>query len=91
MIKRIEVEVTGKVQMVMFRDFSKRNARALNLCGTIENKEDRSVHIIAEGKEVDLQEFIARLHKGSFLARVRNVNVYWCDARNQMHNFEIIY
>ena len=91
MKKRIECIVTGKVQMVMYRDFAKRNARGLDLTGIVQNKENRSVYIIAEGEEGNLHEFITRLHKGSFLAKVRDVQVEWSEVENQFREFKIIY
>jgi len=58
MIKEIECTITGKVQMVMFRDFIQRKARALNISGTVENGEDGSVRVVAQGDEKSLQTFI---------------------------------
>lgn len=91
MKKRIECTITGKVQMVMYRDFTRRNARGLDITGTVQNKENGSVFVVAEGEEDKLHEFITRLHRGPFLARVRDVRVEWDEAQNQFNDFKIIY
>lgn len=83
--------VAGKVQMVLYRDFVCRNARALNIAGTVQNQDDSSVVIIAEGEEEDLQKLVPLLHKGPFLAKVRDVEVTWFPAEGVFNSFDIIY
>jgi acylphosphatase len=91
MRKEIEARITGKVQMVMFRDFVKRKADALYLKGTVENLDDGSVRVIAQGEENDLYALIAHLHKGPFLARVARVSILWRDSKKEYSQFTIIY
>ena len=91
MKKEIECTITGKVQMVMFRDFAQRKARALNLSGTVENGEDGSVRVVAQGDEESLRTFIEHLHKGPFLARVARVVVSWKEPVEAFKDFKIIY
>jgi len=91
MRKEIKCHVTGKVVMVMYRDFVKRKAQVLSLVGTVENKDNRSVEIIAQGDESDLRAFIEHLHKGSFLARVARVEVEWGEPTQKFQGFSIIY
>lgn len=89
--KEIRCSVTGKVQLVMFRDFVQRKARSLSLTGTVENKEDGSVFVVARGKEVNLQKLIEYLHKGPFLARVARVTVEWGEPTREFQGFKIFY
>ena len=91
MIKEIECTITGKVQMVMFRDFIQRKARALNISGTVENGEDGSVRVVAQGDEKSLQTFIEYLHRGPFLARVARVGISWKEPVIPLSGFKIIY
>tara|TARA_Y100000310_G_scaffold208118_1_gene208643 strand:+ start:6764 stop:7042 length:279 start_codon:yes stop_codon:yes gene_type:complete len=91
MRKRLDATITGKVQNVLFRDFVCRKARSLNILGTVENLKDRSVKVIAEGHEEDLQKLIPHLYKGPFMARVRDVNVEWSEAKGNLSNFMTIY
>ena len=91
MIKEIRCKVTGRVQMVMYRDFVQRKARALSISGTVENKEDRTVEVIAQGMEENLEKFVELLHKGSFLARVAQVDVEWREPKEKFQGFKILY
>lgn len=91
MQKRIECVITGRVQMVMFRDFAQRKARGLGLVGTVENLSDGSVVVIAEGKEEALRRFIALLHQGSLLSKVEEVKTGWKDATGEFSKFSILF
>jgi len=91
MKKEIHCRITGKVQMVIYRDFVQRKARALGISGTVENKEDRSVEVIAQGEEENLKKLIEHLHKGSFLARVAQVEVEWREPDESLEGFTILY
>lgn len=90
-VKEIEARIIGKVQMVMFRDSIQRKARALGIKGEVENMDDRSVRIVAQGTEDSLNTLIEHLHKGPFLARVINVDVDWRDPEEKFSEFKIIY
>ena len=91
MMQEIEAVVTGKVQMVLFRDFAQRKARSLGLSGTVENRDDRSVRVVAQGTKETLEKLVEYLHKGPFLARVVNVAVVWREPTQQFSGFKIIY
>jgi acylphosphatase len=91
MQKRIECKITGRVQMVMFRDFAQRKARGLRLVGTVQNMKDGSVAVVAEGGEETLKKFVALLHKGSIFAKVERVEIAWMEARGGYNDFKIIY
>ena len=58
MKKRLECRITGRVQLVMFRDFTQRKASSLGLFGTVENKKDGSVVVVAEGEESKLEQLL---------------------------------
>lgn len=91
MRRQIEAYITGKVQMVLFRDFVKRKAYTLDLAGTVENLDNGSVKVIAQGEEEDLHTLITHLHKGPFLARVARVAVEWREPEETYSGFTIIY
>lgn len=74
MKKRIECTVTGRVQLVMFRDFTTRRARRLGLVGEVWNEQDGTVRVIAEGDELALTKLISSLSRGSLLSRVTKVD-----------------
>ena len=89
--KRLECNITGRVQMVMFRDFTRRNAKRLGIFGTVQNKTDGSVSVVAEGEKEKLQKLLSLLHKGSFLSRVDNISERWREYRGEFSDFKIIY
>lgn len=90
--KQIECLITGRVQLVMFRDFAQRKARKLGVTGTVENLPDGSVKVIAQGSESKLLEFISHLKIGSMLAKVENVSVRWTETDLESFNdFKIIF
>ena len=91
MKKEIECRITGKVQMVMFRDFIQQKARSLGITGTVENMDDRSVRVVAQGAEDALETFIEHLHKGPFLAHVARVESEKREPTEMFSNFRIIY
>ena len=73
-MKCIKITITGRVQGVWFRKHTKERADELGILGTIQNIMDRSVLIIAQGEENNLNEFLKYCHKGSPLSNVTNVS-----------------
>ena len=90
-MKEIECIVTGRVQLVLFRDFAQRKAWGLELSGFVKNLPDGSVRVIAQGEEGALKHFIKELKKGSMLSRVDDVAVLFRDSTNRYEGFTILY
>ena len=88
---QIEAKITGRVQMVMFRDFVWRKAMKLGLYGTVQNSDDGGVRVVAEGGEVELKKLIKYLHKGPVLALTKNVEVVWKDSEGTFRDFSIVF
>ncbi|MFA5997623.1 MAG: acylphosphatase [Candidatus Paceibacterota bacterium] len=91
MQKRLESIVSGRVQMVMFRDFVTRNARARGLTGTVRNNPDGTVSVIAEGNEAKLVDLLALVRKGSLLSRVDDATEKWSEDLGNFTSFDILY
>lgn len=91
MQKEIEVVVSGRVQMVMYRDFAQRKARKLGVLGTVQNVSDGTVHVVAQGEEAVLKKYIAYLRKGSMLSKVSNVDAVWHDPTRTFSDFTIVF
>ena len=90
MNERIEAIVSGRVHMVMYRDFATRKARRLGLVGWVRNLSDGTVHVVAEGPRKNLDTYIKKLERGSFLADVENVSVAWHPATGEFSEFTLI-
>ena len=69
------IRVTGRVQGVFFRAWTKQQADQLGLAGWVRNLADGSVEALAHGEETAMAEFIARLHQGPPAASVERVDV----------------
>ena len=62
--------ITGRVQGVGFRAFTRDAAAELGVSGWVKNCEDGSVELVAEG---DVDALVARLREGPMLARVDEI------------------
>jgi acylphosphatase len=91
MDKQLECFISGRVQLVMYRDFARREARRLDLSGYVENLADGRVHAVAEGQEGALSDFLSSLRRGSPLARVEQVEARWAPATGAFDGFVIRY
>lgn len=65
--------IFGKVQGVGFRFFTWQQAQKIGLSGTVRNREDGSVEVIAQGSEKQLTQLKQWLLQGSRFARVENI------------------
>ena len=75
----------------MYRDFAQRKARGLRLRGTVENKDDGSVVVVAQGPEKDLRRLVEHLREGSFASKVLHVAVRWREPTEAFEGFTITY
>lgn len=91
MRKRLECEISGRVQLVMYRDFARRKAKSWSLVGTVENLSNGNVYVVAEGEEEALLEYLKDLGKGPLFARVTNVAAKWFEPTNEFKDFIIIF
>ncbi len=75
MKKSMQIQVSGKVQNVGFRYYTRKAASEMGINGFVKNRSDGSVYIEAEGEEQDLGHFITWCHRGPAWARVESVDV----------------
>ncbi len=89
-MKRIHLIITGDVQDVGFRSWTKRQSRELDLVGWVKNRSDGSVEIVAEGKRGQLDEFIKRCNLGPEASWVENVTVSWEEGSASFVSFDVV-
>lgn len=65
--------IFGKVQGVGFRFFTWQQAQKIGLVGTVRNRDDGSVEVIAQGTEEQLIALKNWLQQGSKFAQVEKV------------------
>jgi acylphosphatase len=73
MQKSIRVQISGRVQGVSYRAYTRRKALELGLKGFVENRPDGTVYLEAEGPADQIDALIEWCHKGSPLAKVKEV------------------
>lgn len=91
MNKRLEAKVTGYVQGVSFRYYTRQEARRLGLTGWVANKPDGSVQVVAEGPEQAMQAFSRFLREGPPHAQVDQVREDWLDPSGEYKDFTVRY
>lgn len=76
----MRARVTGRVQGVWFRAWTKQQAERLGLRGWVRNAADGSVEALIAGPEAAVAEMIDSLHRGPEMARVDGVATERVDA-----------
>ena len=69
------VRVSGRVQGVFFRAWTRDEARSLGVCGWVRNCADGSVEAHLEGDERSVTELIRRMRHGPPHAKVTDLKV----------------
>jgi acylphosphatase len=72
-MERRAYRITGTVQGVGFRWWTRKTATDMDLRGTVRNAGDGSVEVQVEGPEGVLEDFEDRLRQGPSSARVRDL------------------
>ena len=86
---RVTAIVSGRVQGVFFRMHAKQKADTLGLLGCVENMQDGTVRVIAEGKDGDVRLFLKGLARGSKFAKVETFEVHWEKMQGTFSDFSI--
>ena len=74
-MSRVRLTVSGIVQGVGFRFFTRDVAKQFKLDGYVRNLPDGRVEAEAQGSEDDLGEFVKRLESGPRSSRVDDIRV----------------
>jgi acylphosphatase len=74
------VTVTGRVQGVFFRAWTRDQADELRVTGWVRNCPDGRVDMHIEGEESAVEQMIERLHHGPSSARVEDVHIWNVDT-----------
>ena len=90
-MKRVRVNVSGRVQGVFFRAETQREAMSLNLTGWVRNKADGGVEALLEGEDKNMDKMLEWCRKGPPAARVENVIVTEEPYTGEFNNFTIKY
>jgi acylphosphatase len=84
--------ISGRVQGVGFRHFTKSNAKKLGLTGWVKNLPDGRVEVLIQGSENQISEMLKLLEKGPPAAKVTSLSIaHESDAADPEDLFRVAY
>ena len=86
---RAHVSVSGRVQGVNFREYTRRQAVRRGVTGWVRNLPDGRVEAIFEGEESDLRSLVEWCRQGPPAASVDRVEVNWEPHTGEFDSFDI--
>lgn len=90
-MRRLEAYISGVVQGVGFRYFTRKMAKESGVNGFVMNTNDGRVFMVAEGSDEQLEKFLSTIRQGPIHAIVKKVETVQREATGEFHNFSIRY
>ena len=78
------VEVTGRVQGVGFREFTRMIAQRLGIAGWVRNRDDGAVELAAAGNPSQIETLLAAVRRGPAGGNVHEVRTLPVDVHDVM-------
>ena len=88
---RKHVYLSGKVQGVGFRAFTKRTAHGLGINGWVKNLADGRVEAVFSGAKEKVAKILEEVQKGPSFARVDNIEIEDETYQGEYNNFQVRY
>jgi acylphosphatase len=89
-MKNVKIKVFGRVQRIGFRFSAMQTAYKYGVKGIVQNSDDGSVYMEAEGEDKDVDLFVAWCRRGPVGAKVDEIRVEDGEVRNYS-SFEIVH
>ena len=86
---RAEVQVTGRVQGVWFRQSTKNTADEYRVCGWCRNNPDGSVAAVFEGEETAVKTVVDWCKRGPDMAQVDDLQTKMSSPTGEFTDFQI--
>ena len=86
---RVHIYISGRVQGVFYRAFTRDVAHSLGLRGWVKNLYDGRVEAVFEGRREDIEQAIKNCHQGPSGARVDGIDAMWEDYKGEFSSFEV--
>lgn len=83
--------ISGRVQGVGFRHFTKKNAESLGVTGWVKNLSDGRVEAIFQGSGDQIQELIQRCKKGPVSSYVKDIEVEMDSGDEDFEDFSVVF
>ncbi len=91
MLKTLHCLISGRVQGVNFRSWTKSQAEKFGLTGWVRNLPDGKVEVQAQGDEQVLSSFREELNRGPTASRVDNLECRFVDEDQEYTNFDVTF
>jgi acylphosphatase len=91
MNSRAHVFVSGRVQGVFFRQYTRRQALRQGVKGWVRNLDDGRVEVVFEGEEAAVKALVDFCSKGPRGASVTNITVNWEPFQDEFKTFSVTY
>ena len=88
---RVRVVISGLVQGVFFRHYTRKNAIHYELTGWVKNRTDGCVEAVFEGKESQVVMMVEWCRIGPPSTRITDVAVFREEATGEFCDFQIRY
>lgn len=87
--KRVHLLISGRVQGVSFRYYTRQQALSKNVAGWVRNLTSGEVEAVFEGEEDDVEEMLSWCREGPPAARVEHVHLDWEVPSGDLDGFNI--
>lgn len=84
------VAISGRVQGVAFRHYTKQTADRQGVNGWVRNNLDGTVEATFEGEENAVRAVIDWCRQGPDMARVDSVHIVWHNASGEFNTFSVL-
>jgi acylphosphatase len=86
---RLKLIISGRVQGVCYRWFTRDTAVELGLTGWVRNLPDGTVEAVVEGEKDKLEQLLGWCRRGPDLAKVTDIQAEWEEATGEFQDFSI--
>jgi len=86
---RLKLLISGRVQGVCYRWFTRDTAVELGLTGWVRNLADGKVEAVAEGERDKLEQLLVWCRRGPDMARVTDIRTEWEEGSGEFQDFSI--
>ncbi|MBT7512062.1 MAG: acylphosphatase [Rhodospirillaceae bacterium] len=90
LLKSVHVIISGRVQGVWFRGWTKKQAHSLNIRGWVRNRRDGTVEAVFAGVPDDVDAMLAKCWKGPPVASVKAVRVEPAEVPKKMDFIDLL-
>jgi len=88
-IQRVRLFVSGRVQGVCFRYYTREQASALGVTGFVRNLYDGRVEVVAEGAAEAIERLVLWCHEGPSMANVIEIEISREEPSGEFTSFRV--